>query len=63
MSPDQNKSREPVANERNGHHSLPGILSWYSADPGMPGLVYVLTGNGYVVLPTRKQDAEECAPW
>jgi hypothetical protein len=54
MSADQRKSLEMAANGRNGHHSRPEVPSWYLAQPAVPGLVYVLTGNGYVVLPTRK---------
>ena len=54
MSAYQKKSLEMAANGRNGHHSRPEVLSRYLAQPAIPGLVYVLTGNGYVVLPTGK---------
>jgi hypothetical protein len=33
---------------KNRQHSSPGRLSWYFAQPSMPGLVYAATMNGYV---------------
>jgi hypothetical protein len=39
------------ANEREGGHSSSGMLSWYFAQPAVPGLRYLVTVGGYVVLP------------
>jgi hypothetical protein len=39
------------ANEPEGGHSSSGMLSWYFAQPLVPGLRYLMTVNGYVVLP------------
>ena len=36
------------ANEENLDHSSSGKLSWYFAQPSMPGLVYLATINGFV---------------
>ena len=36
------------SNSRNRQHSSIERLSWYFAQRGMPGLVYVATMNGYV---------------
>jgi hypothetical protein len=38
------------ANEKNGHRSSSGPLSWYFAERALPELKYGLTINGYVVL-------------
>ena len=39
-------------NGRNGHKHPSQPLSWYLAEPRAKGLMYVLTANGYVILPT-----------
>lgn len=33
-------------------------LSWYFAEPSIPGLPYVLTANGYIVLPSGNAGLE-----
>lgn len=38
-------------NEPEGGHSLSGMLSWYFAQPAVPGPRYLVTVSGYVVLP------------
>ena len=38
-------------NEPDGGHSSSGMLSWYFAQPAVPGLRYLVTVGGYVVLP------------
>ena len=39
------------ANEENRPHSSPGPLSWYFVERALPESKYVLTINGYAVLP------------
>jgi len=39
------------ANEENGHRSSSGVFSWCLAQRALPELKYVLTTNGYVILP------------
>jgi hypothetical protein len=39
------------ANEPEGGQSSSGMLSWYFAQPLVPGPKYVVTVGGYVVLP------------
>jgi hypothetical protein len=39
------------ADTQNGPRSSPGPLSWYFAQRALPELKYVLTSNGYTVLP------------
>ena len=39
------------ANQENKPDSSPGPLSWCVAQRALPELKYVLTSNGYVVLP------------
>jgi hypothetical protein len=39
------------ANEESTPHSSPGPFSWYVAQRALPELKYVLTRNGYAVLP------------
>ena len=58
----QNKKRTPEmqagekmcpsnrANGQNGHYPSSGPFSWYSAQRPKPGMTYVLTINGYVLL-------------
>ena len=36
------------ASGKSRQHSSPGRLSWYFAEPAMPGVNYVATINGYV---------------
>ena len=38
-------------NEPEGDQSSSGMLSWYFAQPLVPGLRYLMTVGGYVVLP------------
>lgn len=40
------------ASEGKGHGSSSGRLSWYFAEPPITGLPYVLTSNGYIILPS-----------
>lgn len=35
-----------------------GRLSWYLAEPSITGLRYVLTPNGYMILPSRNAELE-----
>jgi hypothetical protein len=39
-------------NGRNGHYHPSGILSWYFIQPATRGRTYLLTANGYVIVPT-----------
>lgn len=39
-------------NGQNGHNHPSPLLSWYLSEPRAKGLTYVLTANGYVILPT-----------
>jgi hypothetical protein len=39
------------ANERESDHSSSGMFSWYFAQPSVPGLKYVVTVGGYLILP------------
>lgn len=39
------------ANEPNGRRDSSGVFSWYLAQPALPELKYVMTINGYVILP------------
>jgi len=41
------------ASKKNGHPS-PGPYSWYFAERALPELKYVLTRNGYAVLPQKE---------
>ena len=42
------------ANGKNGRHSSSWGLSWYFAQPAIPGLIYGLTINGYVASGVSK---------
>jgi hypothetical protein len=46
-------------NRRNGHHHTPGMLSWYFAEPTAGGQTYLLTANGYVIVPTGFPDSRK----
>lgn len=41
------------SNGGNGHRPSSGRLPWYLAGPTIPGLTYVLTTTGYVILSSR----------
>lgn len=41
------------ANGGNGHYPSSGPLAWYLARTPIPGLSYVLTTTGYVILSSR----------
>jgi hypothetical protein len=39
-------------NGSNGDYRASGMLSWYFAEPAARGETYLLTANGYVIVPT-----------
>jgi len=48
-------------NGGNGHYSPSGLLSGYIAQGAVPGLIYALTMNGYMVLcPEIKRREMRC---
>lgn len=46
------------ANEGNRHGPSSGRLSWFFAQPPITGLPYVLTANGYIILPAENTGLE-----
>lgn len=46
-------------NEKNGHKRPSRLLSWYFAQSQTKGLSYVLTRNGYQILPADPARSEE----
>ena len=51
IADDRHRAVSGPVRRRNGHDDGRGLLSWYLAEPRADRLTYVLTAQGYVIVP------------